>query len=314
MVSSPRAVRPATRLVDGLVHAYAPHAGAVGALSPVAAFRPLPGDEAVGHAVAADLGRAHYTTPDAAVCVGADGAQLWRSRFEPEADEVFGHRPGCELSPDGRVLWVYRPDAMAGRGRPDQWVAVDAATGTVLARADLETVGHGAVQRAHPASGQVLLNVGEGQDGSVIHRASLTGGRIELARYPWDDRCLIDLSPDGHRFLTVDHAQNDLAVHAFPDGDVLFTRTAADFGHDPDTVFLEWSGGHLSADTVVATLVGQDEDEEDWFRHYRLDARTGRVHGEFDARTTDPYDIHPLGDGSWLTTGPDGHPVRHTGA
>ncbi|MFJ6775179.1 hypothetical protein ACIQOV_30175, partial [Kitasatospora sp. NPDC091257] len=62
------------------------------------AFRPLPGDEAVR--------------------VGADGTRLWRSRFEPEASEVFGHRPGCELSPDGRVLWVHRPDAMAGRGRP----------------------------------------------------------------------------------------------------------------------------------------------------------------------------------------------------
>lgn len=313
MASSPRAVRPVTRLVDGLLCAYLPDAATVGVLSPAATFRPAEGDEVVGHAVCTDLRHAYYTTLEAAVCVTAHGTLLWRSRFEPPADEVFGHQPDCELSSDGRVLWVYRPDAMAGRGRPDQWVAMDAATGEVLAQADLETVGHGGVQLAHPASGQVLLNVGEGQDGSVVHRASLTGGRMELLRYPWDDRCLIDLSPDGHRFLTVDHAQNDLAVHAFPGGEVLFTLTAADFGHDPETVYLEWSGGYLTEDTVVATLIGEDEDEEDWFRHYRLDARTGRIHGEFDTHAADPYDLRPLGDGSWLTTGPGGHPVRHTG-
>ncbi|MFD4657753.1 hypothetical protein ACFWP2_19235 [Kitasatospora sp. NPDC058444] len=312
MVSSPRAVRPVTRLVDGLVRAYLPHPDAVGVLSPAVTFRPPPDDDVVSHTAATDLRHAYCTTLDAALCVTADGTLLWRSPFEPPANEVFGHRPGCELSTDGQVLWVYRPDAMAGRGRPDQWIALDAATGEVLARADLETVGHGGVQLAHPAGAQMLLNVGEGQDGSVVHRASVTGGRIELVTYPWDDRCLIDLSPDGHRFLTVDHAQNDLAVHAFPGGEVLFTLTAADFGHDPDTVFLEWSGGHLTEDTLLATLVGQDEDEEDWFRHYLLDARTGHVHGEFDTRTTDPYDLHPLGDGSWLTTGPGGHPVRHT--
>ncbi|WP_416873926.1 hypothetical protein [Kitasatospora sp. SC0581] len=312
MAASPHPVRLTTQLVDGLVCAYAPAAGAVGVLSPAVACRPVPGDGVVAHAVAADLRHAYYTTLHAAVCVTADGAEVWRTPFEPAADNAHGHLPDCELSPDGRVLWVYRPDAMAGRDRPDQWVAVDAASGAVLARADLETVGHGGVQLAHPASGGMLLNVGEGQDGTAVYRASLAGGRLELLRYPWDDRCLIDLSPDGHRFLTVDHAQRDLAVHAFPGGETVFTLTVDDFGHDPDTVFLEWSGGHLTPDTLVATLVGETEDEEDWFRHYRVDARTGRVHGEFDAHAADPYDLRPLGDGSWLTTGPGGHPVRRT--
>ncbi|MFJ7909245.1 hypothetical protein [Kitasatospora sp. NPDC096204] len=313
MATSPRPVRLTTRLVDGLVCAYAPAPDAVGVLSPAVACRPAAGDEVVGHTVAADLRHAYYTTLDAAVCVAtADGAEVWRSRFEPEGHSVHGHRPACELSPDGRVLWVYRPDVLAGRDRPDQWVAVDAATGAVLARTDLETAGHGGIQLPHPASGRIFLNVGEGQDGTVVHHASLVDGRIELVGYPWVDRCLIDLSPDGHRFLTVDHAQNDLTVHTFPGGEVAFTLTAEDFGHDPEAVCLEWSGGYLTADTLVATLVGETEDEQDWFGHYLVDARSGRIRGGFDAHTAEPYDVLPLGDGSWLTTDSSGHPVRWT--
>jgi hypothetical protein len=100
------------------------------------------------------------------------------------------------------VVWVYRPDAMAGRDRFDQWVALDVGSGAVIAQADLGTVGHGGRHLLHPASGQVLLDVGEGQDGSVVFRASQAGDRMDLFRFPWDDRCLIDLSPDGHQFTT----------------------------------------------------------------------------------------------------------------
>lgn len=221
MLPSPRPVRPTTRLVDGLVRAYAPAADDMGVLSPAVACRPAAGDEVVDHTVTTDLRHAYCTTPDAVVCVAA-------------------------------------------------------------------------------------------ADGTVVHHASPADGRIDLDRYPWVDRCLVDLSPDGHRFLTVDHAQTDLAVHAFPGGEVVFTLTVDDFGNDPDTVFLEWSGGYLTPDTLVVTLVGETEDEQDRHRHYHVDARSGRVLGESDARTTDPDDLRPPGDGSWLTTDPSGHPVRRT--
>jgi hypothetical protein len=250
--------------------------------------------------------------------VTVGGTEVWRSRFEPWSDQRYGHRPGCVLSLDERVVWVYRPDAMAGRNRPDQWVALDAGTGAVVAQAYLRTVGHGGQQLPHPADDHVLLNVGEGQDGSVIYRASLTGTRIgtgmDLVSYPWDDRCLIDLSPDGSRFMTVHHEQTDLAVHAYPDGEVRFALAVDAFGHDPDEVYVEWSGGHLSPDVLIVTLGGEgdDEDVEEWFRHYRVDARSGQVLAEFDAHTDNLYDIQPLGDGSWLTTDPSGHPVRWT--
>ncbi|MER6564151.1 hypothetical protein ABT300_41815 [Streptomyces sp. NPDC001027] len=303
-----------TRLVDGRICAYDLAAGGQGALSPVLVCRP-PGDEdVVDHAVTADLARVYCTTLDAALCTTADGAEVWRSGFEPASDQRHGHRPGCLLSSDERVLWVYRPDAMAGRDRPDQWVALDAGTGEVRAQADLQTVGHAGQQLLHPAGEEVLLDVGEGQDGSVIHRASLGADGMRLFGYPWADRCLIDLSPDGHHFMTVHHEQADVAVHAYPDGEVRFALSVDAFGHDPEEVYVEWSGGYLDPHTLIVTLVGETEDEEEWFRRYRVDARSGQVRSEFDARTDNPYDIRLLGDGSWLTTHASGHPIRWTDA
>ncbi|MEU8790892.1 hypothetical protein [Streptomyces sp. NPDC048643] len=301
-----------TRVVDGDICAYDLDAGDLGVLSPTLVCRPAPGDDVVECGVSSDLRRAYYTTLDAAVCVTADGVEIWRSEFEPRSTHRMGHRPGCVLSPDGSTVWVYRPDAMAGRDRPDQWAALHAGTGAVVARADLRTVGHGGEQFPHPADDHVLLDVGEGQDGSVIYRASLVEGRMDLDRHPWDDRCLVGLSPDGSHFMTVAHDQTDVALHTYPDGQVTFALSVDAFGHDPDEIYVEWSGGYLSPDTVVVALLGETEDEQEWFRHYTVDVHSGRIRGEFDARTDNPYDIRPLGDGSWLTTDTSGHPTRWT--
>ncbi|GAB1819027.1 hypothetical protein [Herbidospora sp. RD11066] len=181
-----------TRLVDGEICAYVVTPEAWGLLAPVAVYSASPGD-AVGEYVVFDDGkRAVYTTLNAVVCVTDAGAEVWRSGLEPRSDRVYGHRPGCALSTDQKTVWVYRPDAMAGRHLPDRWVALDARTGAPLAHADLETVGHGARHLVHPSDGHVLLDVGEGQDGTVIHRATLTPtDGMALGRYPWNDRCLI---------------------------------------------------------------------------------------------------------------------------
>ncbi|MFD9126943.1 hypothetical protein [Kitasatospora sp. NPDC059571] len=112
--------------------------------------------------------------------------------------------------------------------------------------------------------------------------------------------------------MTVDHDQADVAVHAYPEGEVAFTLSVDAFGHDPDEASVEWCGGYLNPDTIIVTIAGETEDEQEWFRHYRVDARAGRVRAEFDARGDHPYDLRPLGDGTWLTTDPSGHPVRWT--
>lgn len=82
------------------------------------------------------------------------------------------------------------------------------------------------------------------------------------------------------------------------------------FGNDPDEAYVEWSGGYLTRDTAIVTLAGETEDEQEWFRHYRVNLRSGQLEAGFDGHAENPYDIAPLGDGSWLTTDPSGHPIR----
>ncbi|WP_407696359.1 hypothetical protein [Streptomyces bikiniensis] len=188
-------------------------------------------------------------------------------------------------------MWVYRPDAMAGRGDGGQWVVYDVDGGAVIARRELETAGHGALHRVHPVDGSVHLDVGEGQDGSVVLRGRAgVGGEPEFATYPWQDRCLIDLSPDGERFMTFDRGRADVAFHRHPEGDVLLTLPVEAFGYDPEETFVEWSGGYLTPEPAVVTLGGEGRYEEEWFRHHLVDVRTGVLRGEIDlkrpARTT----------------------------
>ncbi|MEU5989251.1 hypothetical protein ABZ806_09755 [Spirillospora sp. NPDC047418] len=316
MVQPPPPSEIIARLVDGQICAYALTPESWGLLSPVAVFQPSSGDDVVEHAVFADGKRAVYTTLNAAVCVTDVGGEIWRSAFEPPSDQVYGHRPGCALSTDEKAVWVYRPDAMAGRDLPDQWVALDAATGRVLGHADLETVGHGGQHLTHPSDGHILLDVGEGQDGTVIYRTMLTADGISLDRYPWDDRCLIDLAPDGSLFLTVDHGQADAAVHAYPSGEVLLKLPVEAFPPVEDVTdeapefYIEWAGGFLTPDSAVVVLAAETEDDPDWSRSYRVGLRSGRVGARFDGRNEHPYDLRLLGDGSWLTTDPSGHPIR----
>ncbi|MFF5767025.1 hypothetical protein ACWD5B_04880 [Streptomyces tanashiensis] len=300
-----------TRHRNGRIHAYVLDSGVFGVLEPAAVFQPRPGDEMVESAVWPDLERVVYTTLNGVVCLTRAGGLVWASDFEPYSDERHGHRPGCALSLDGRTVWVYRPDVMAGRGGADQWVVHDADSGAVMARRELETVGHGAGHHVHPVDGSTYLDIGEGQDGSVILRGTARAdGETEFVTYPWWDRCLIDLAPDGQQFMTVDHGQADVAFHRHPSGEMLFTLPVESFGYDPEETFVEWSGGYLTPDLAVVTLGGEGQDEEEWFRHHLIDVRTGTLRGEIAVEVTNPYELVPLGDGSWLTDGPAGSPVR----
>ncbi|MEU5958267.1 hypothetical protein [Streptomyces sp. NPDC047525] len=300
-----------TRNRDGRIHAYVVGAGVYGMLEPGAVFQPRADDEVLASVVQQDLERVVYTTLNRVVCLTRAGDLAWASDFEPYSDVRHGHQPGCALSQDGRTVWVYRPDAMAGRGSGDQWVVHDADSGVVLARRELETVGHGAVHYVHPADGSVYLDIGEGQDGSVILRG-VAGADSEpgFVTYPWPDGCLIGLAPSGQQFMTVDHGQADVAFHDHPSGDVLFTLPVEAFGYDPEESFVEWSGGYLTEDTAIVTLGGESQDEDEWFRYHLVDLRTGTISGEFNVAVNHPYELVPLGDGSCLTGAPTGHPVR----
>ncbi|MCR3744830.1 hypothetical protein BS35_007414 [Actinomadura glauciflava] len=304
------------RVVDGRLRVYEVEAAAEGPLQELWSVPVAADPEICGLAVAPLGDRAVYATQHEIVCLGRDGAEVWRYALLPGSGERYGHWPSAAYSPDGTLVWVYRPDAMARRGTPDTWVVLDARSGTVRGQADLKSCGHGGEHLALPDGSRMLLNVGEGQDGSLVFAGSLKGETLEMERYPWDDRCVMALAPGGRQFMSIDHGQADVAFHECPSGDLVLSLPVGAFGHDPEDAAFEWSGGYLNAETAIVTICGEREeddvpdDEREWHVHYRVDLRTGGVVERFDAHSRHSYDLEPLGDGSWLTTDPEGRPVR----
>ncbi|KUN38613.1 hypothetical protein AQJ30_13810 [Streptomyces longwoodensis] len=62
-----------------------------------------------------DMERPVYTTLNEGVCLTCADDLMWASDFDTRSDVRHGHRPDLALSRDGRTVWVYGPDAMAGR-------------------------------------------------------------------------------------------------------------------------------------------------------------------------------------------------------
>ncbi|MFD7764783.1 hypothetical protein [Streptomyces microflavus] len=133
----------------------------------------------------------------------------------------------------------------------------------------------------HPVDGSVYLDIGEGQDNSVILLDTAgADSKLEFVTHPWSDRCLIDRAPSGQQFMTVDHGQADVTFHDHLNRDVPFTLPVEAFGYNGEATFVEWSGGHQTEDTAIVTLGGETQDEEEWFRYHLVDVRTGTLSGE----------------------------------
>ncbi|WP_394618621.1 hypothetical protein JNUCC0626_05835 [Lentzea sp. JNUCC 0626] len=283
------------------------HDGAIrtpgGASFPVA-------DQPRNRAVSPDLTQAVYATDNELVCIDQAGVVRWRYAFGMFQEKVLGAWAGCEFSLDGATVWLFRPDAMGHwNDCQDTWLVLDAATGTLLAGAELGTVGHAGVQHPHPNGTDVLVDVGEGQDGLFLFRGRLTGDTLEVVPYPWNDRALLDFSPDGHHFMTVDHQQEDVAFHTYPGGEVVHRVSVVDLGFERDAAWLAFTGGYLDADTAFAATTDEDEEQ---VRHHLIDVHTGTHLGTFDAHTGgDAYGAIPVGGGAWLTI-EDGVFHRHT--
>ncbi|TDC00988.1 hypothetical protein E1091_03755 [Micromonospora fluostatini] len=184
--------RVVTRIAAGLVQAYDFSAGAATASDavPTVTFPVADAENATPDscAVAPDLSRAVYATPDRVDCVDRAGATVWQLDFPPAATQRPNAHNRCDFSLDGTVVWIYRPDGLARNGADtdtDTWLAVDAGTGHILAQTPLDSVGHGGEHIAHPDGVHMVLDVGEGQDGTRVYRGRLDGDRIELFEYEW---------------------------------------------------------------------------------------------------------------------------------
>jgi hypothetical protein len=264
-------------------------------LNLVHTFPMPPFTEIEGYAVARAKDRVAYVTPDMVACVDREGNEVWRQPLPPMTGDGIA-RANCAFSSDDRFVWVYAPDMRTGLGGNDQWIVLDAATGAEHERHSLPDVAGQGGSQFSLADGRMLLDVGEGQDGS---QSFLGGPSAPMVAIGWGNQVPIDLSPDETQILTVDHDQQDATfydISDFPNFRVLATVDVPDH----DSIF-EWTGGYLDASTAILVIT----DDESW-RHVRVDPRTGAVLGELPVSTVDEYDLQPLGDGTFVITDTDG--------
>lgn len=259
----------------------------------VVASLPIPARASLEHAwdqtVAVSADRFVFSTDTFVGCADFSGQIVWRF-FAPPAVEAPPIT--CAYSADFTRLWLYLPDVEAGRGDHDRLLALDAGTGAVLTSYTLETTGQGGHLFARGP--HMLLVVDEGGAGcQTFHATAET-----LHRYPWDDRSLADVAPDGNSFMTVAHSQEDVAFHALDDGAVIARTTLAAFEFGET---IEWTGGYLDGSTAIVVI----SDDDSW-QHFRVDPSSGAVLGRLEVTTIDPDDLQPQGDGTFLVTDTDG--------
>ncbi len=269
------------------------------ALEPVHTF---PAEQVQAYAVASARDRLAYATEEFVSCVDTGGGELWR--FEVGAGDGYA-RAALAFSADDRSLFLYLPNVQAGRGGEDLWMVLDAATGTPLARHGLPTSGHGGSH--HPlGDGRMLLDVGEGQDGTWCFVATPDGPVARLDG--WSNRVPVDVSPDQRLIMTVDHEQEDVAFHDVSDfAEVLRVPLSAFGDWEFGEAGVEWAGGFLTAETAIVVVSGEGEETgEMWWKHFTVDTSSGSVTGEMGISTIDEYDMSPLGDGTYVITDTDG--------
>jgi len=146
--------------------------------------------------------------------------------YEEYADRDGHQHPNwgsCWINADGSTVWAHvrTPLPDDAEPKPDEaWLVLDTIDGRVLERASTNTAAAGSHHVSHPDPRQMGLSVGEGQDGVPLRWGRWDGARLTVTRIGDDDRCLVDVSPDETRFLTVAPEQGELAIHRRPDGAV----------------------------------------------------------------------------------------------
>ena len=255
-----------------------------------------------------DLRSAVYTTRDELVRVERDGNVLWRLALGPANDHVTPYRCAtCAFSRDGRTVWLHRPGPYFGPGATDRLHALDAATGAVLAQADLGLANHWAGSLfPHPDGEHLLLGLSsmEAPSDHVFRARLRDDGSLTVVRYGFES-FLHDVSPDG-RFFATARGDDDITFRAFPHGTVTSRITIEDFGydgafvreHDPEIGYC--TADFLDADTAVVDV--HDYYGEGFHENHVVEVATGRVLGPLPGACRHK-NVQVPGDGTWLFEG-----------
>ncbi|MFE4588802.1 hypothetical protein [Streptomyces laurentii] len=238
----------------------------------------------------------------------------------------YASRGSVCFSADGTLVWAHVRGPLAG-DEPvqgpgeEEWLVLNAADGTLLARAGTGTAAEGSFHVPHPDPARMGLTIGEGQDGSPLRWGHFDGRTLTVDRLGDDDLVLLAASPGGGHLLTVTHDQDTLAVRRLADGVVTAVLDASGIPprapgagveegeEDQDPAYFDYAGGFVDEDTAVFGSVESDDEHGD-LRHWLVDtarmARAERIGYPF------PVEVPPtaLGDGTWYTTSRAGNALH----
>ncbi|MEU7820973.1 hypothetical protein [Catellatospora sp. NPDC049133] len=210
-------------------------------------------------AAEAPAGRLLNASSDLATVVMAGDRDLTIRR-----DGVDVHLPArgadsATLLRDGSLLVTAPPDDLPV-GRAVQKFGLDGCprvllvspAGAVLDEAPLPTAEPEMVALAHPHDGSVLLDAGEGQDGSSVFRVRADGDRVSVERI-LDDVVAAAFSPSGSRLLLMPHPSfgESVRVVSWPDLTLLHELTMEVLGEDEG---FDVYGCFLSESRVVLSV------------------------------------------------------------
>jgi hypothetical protein len=171
----------------------------------------------------------------------------------------------------------------------------------VVDRRPLASAAEGCASLYHPDGRTIGLDIGEGQDGSLIRWARVERGRIQLRLVPSIDRSLVDIHPSGGEYLSTPHDNfpaDELRRHRFADDTPLEGLSAWEVFAFGD----EWAAyaGYLTEELIVA---GMEPSE----RHVLVRRAPLGLLGtiEYHGDST-PGWILAARAGTWLTVNDDG--------
>ncbi|SFO35588.1 hypothetical protein SAMN04489713_105216 [Actinomadura madurae] len=158
----------------------------------------------------------------AAVCTTAHAS------FSEYADDYHhGHADSgsAAFSSDGKVLWAHVRGHM-GHDTEEEWLILDAADGSLLARVATMTVGSGSFHFPHPDPAYMGLSIAEGEESSPVLWGRWDGTQLTVQRFV--EEVFLAVSPSGEHFLTTDTGQWALYLHQAEDGTELRRLNAGD--------------------------------------------------------------------------------------
>jgi hypothetical protein len=234
----------------------------------------------------------------AAVCTEA------HTSFSEYADDYYHQHAdhgSAAYSPDGKLLWAHIR-SRAADDVVEEWLIIDPADGTVLARVPTETVGSASFHFPHPSPAYMGLTVGEGDENSPVLWGHWDGTNLTTKRFI--EEVFLAVSPSGEHFLCTDPGQWSLYLRRAADG-VELRRLDAEGAVPPrsdgDRVCWDYEAAFPDDDTAVVSTEYYAEEP----RHWLVDQRAMTVRGR--VRYPIPVSGSPksAGRGAWYTVAKD---------